>query len=133
MERVEWLAPNELQARAEHRLAGLLRHTAEHVPFYRDFYRSRGLAVDALCTVSDLAQLPVISKTIYRERGMEAFCAENVPAYRRLERATSGSTGEPFRFCLDRTALPVIFASHLFYDSWCDLRPFDRYVRIIAP
>jgi phenylacetate-CoA ligase len=103
------------------------------VSFYRDFYRSRGLAVDALRTVSDLARLPVVSKAIYRERGMEAFCAENLPAYRRLERTTSGSSGEPFRFCLDRAALPVIFASHLFYDSWCGLRPFDRYVRVTAP
>jgi phenylacetate-CoA ligase len=133
MRRAQWLPPEELQTRAEGRLAGLLRHAAENVPFYRDFYRSRGLAVDALRTVNDLAQLPVLSKAIYRERGMEVFCAENAPAYRRLERTTSGSTGEPFRFCLDRSALPVIFASHLFYDSWCGLRPFDRYVRIMAP
>jgi phenylacetate-CoA ligase len=133
MRLAQWLSPEELQLRAEARLAGLLRHAAENVSFYRDFYRSRGLAVDALRTVSDLAQLPILSKAIYRERGMEAFCAENVPAYRRLERATSGSTGEPFRFCLDRAALPVIFASHLFYDSWFGLRQFDRYVRIIAP
>jgi phenylacetate-CoA ligase len=133
MRRAQWLSPEELQARAEDRLARLLRHAAENVPFYRDFYRSRGLAADALRAVSDLAQLPIAGKAIYRELGMEAFCAENVPAYRRLERATSGSTGEPFRFCLDRAALPVIFASHIFYDSWHGLRPFDRYLRIIAP
>jgi phenylacetate-CoA ligase len=84
-------------------------------------------------TSSDLERLPTVSKAVYRERGMEAFCAENLPAYRRLERATSGSTGEPFRFYLDRAALPVIFASHIFYDSWYGLRPFDRYVRVIAP
>ncbi len=133
LRRAQWLSPEELQARAEDRLACLLRHAAENVPFYRDFYRGRGLAADALCAVSDLAQLPIAGKALYREREMEAFCAENVPAYRRLERATSGSTGEPFRFCLDRAALPVIFASHILYDSWYDLRPFDRYLRIIAP
>jgi phenylacetate-CoA ligase len=131
MRRAQWLPPEELQTRAEGRLAALLRHAAENVPFYRDFYRDHGLAVDALRTVNDLSQLPILNKAIYRERGMEAFCAENVPAYRRLERATSGSTGEPFRFCLDRAALPVIFASHLFYDSWFGLRPFDRYLRIV--
>ena len=27
----------------------------------------------------------------------------------------------------------MIFASHLFYDSWIGLRPFDRYVRIVSP
>jgi phenylacetate-CoA ligase len=34
---------------------------------------------------------------------------------------------------VDRAALPVVYASHLFYDSWLGLRPFDRYVRIVAP
>ena len=38
-----------------------------------------------------------------------------------------------FKFELDREALPLIYASHLFYDSWFGLKPFDRYVRIIAP
>ncbi len=133
MQRAQWLSPEELQRRAEERLAGLLRYAAEQVPFYRDFYRSRGLSVTALGAVSDLTQLPIVGKAVYRQSGMETFCAEDLPAYRRLERATSGSTGEPFRFCLDRAALPVIFASHLFYDSWYGLRPFDRYVRIMAP
>ena len=57
----------------------------------------------------------------------------NVPSSLRVPRATSGSTGEPFQFSLDRRALPIIFASHLFYDSWYGFEPFDRYVRIIAP
>ena len=49
--------------------------------------------------------------------------ASNLPARRRIERATSGSTGVPFRFAVDRAALPVAFASQLSYDSWIGLRP----------
>jgi phenylacetate-CoA ligase len=133
MQRAQWLSPEELQKSAEERLARLLRHAAEDVPFYREFYRRSGLAVDDLRTIDDLSLLPIVGKAFYREHGQPAFYAESLPAYRRLERTTSGSTGEPFRFCLDRAALPVIFASHLFYDSWYGLRPFDRYVRIVAP
>ncbi len=133
MKRAQWLSPDELRTRAEDRLAGLLRHTAENVPFYRDFYRRRGLAVDALSAVSDLAQLPIAGKSLYRERGMEAFRAENLPAYRRLQERTSGSTGEPFQFYLDRQAMPLLIASHLFSDNWYGLRPFDRSARVRAP
>ena len=29
--------------------------------------------------------------------------------------------------------MPIVFASHLFYDTWFSLNPFDRHVRIMAP
>jgi phenylacetate-CoA ligase len=132
MLRAQWLPTNELKARNEERLGALLRHSAENVPFYRTLYRKLGLAPTDLRTARDLSVLPILSKNDYR-RSVEDFYAVNLPPYRRLERSTSGSTGVPFAFCLDRTALPVIFASHLFYDSWHGLRPFDKYIRIASP
>ena len=131
--RVQWLTPDELRARGERRLAALLRHAAENVPFYRDLYRREGLTADELRTTENLQALPVMTKSDYRRHPRSHFSAENVPAHRGLERSTSGSTGEPFRFTLDRQATPLIFASHLFYDSWFDLNPFDRYIRIVSP
>jgi phenylacetate-CoA ligase len=133
MQRAQWLPAVALHARSQVRLAHLLQHASVQVPFYRETYRRLGLAPQALRSVADLAQLPIVSKATYRTHRMEDFYAENVPAYMRLERTTSGSTGQPFAFCLDRRVLPIIFASHLFYDSWFGLRPFDRYVRIMAP
>ena len=131
--RVQWLTPDELRARSERRLAALLWHAAENVPFYRDLCRRQGLAPNELRTTENLQALPVMTKSDYRRHPRSHFLAENVPAHRRLERSTSGSTGEPFRFTLDRQATPLIFASHLFYDSWFGLNPFDRYVRIMSP
>lgn len=133
MKWAQWLTSEELSARNEARLRALLKHAAENVAFYCDVYQRLGLASDELGTVKDLSILPVLGKSDYRNRKLEEFYAANIPAYQRLERATSGSTGEPFPFCLDRRALPIIFASHLFYDSWHGLRPFDRYIRIVAP
>jgi phenylacetate-CoA ligase len=133
LERAQWLSGEELRARTEARLGPLLRHAAENVPFYRDAYRRLGLAPDELRTSIDLTRLPIVSKAVYREHFPDQFRAANVPRYRCLRRWTSGSTGAPFPICLDRQALPRIFASHLFYDSWFDLFPFDRYVRIVAP
>lgn len=128
MEHAQWLSAAELQARSEERLRPLLEHTVATVPFYRDFgIRLSGSPMDTL------RRFPVMTKTEYRERGIETFCSDRIPAFRRIDRTTSGSTGEPFRFMLDRAALPVIYASHLFYDSWFGLQPFDRYVRIMSP
>jgi hypothetical protein len=133
MQRAQWLAPDELLARQRARLATLLEHAAREVPFYRELYRARGLAPGALATPDDLARLPVMDKTAFRARPLEDFLAASVGPHRRLPYNTSGSTGEPFSFILDRQALPLVFASHLFYDSWYGLEPFDRCVRVMAP
>ena len=133
MERVQWYSTEELLARSEERLGTLLKHAAESVPLYRELYQQRGLNADALRSINDLQQLPIFTKSDYRKCEPETLFATNVPASLLIHRATSGSTGEPFKFSLDRRALPIIFASHLFYDSWHGLQPFDRYVRIIAP
>lgn len=133
MQRLQWRSTDELLSRSEVRLRSLLKHAAENVPYYRDLYKRGGFEADELRTISDLRALPVFTKADYRECEPETLCATNVPASLRIERKTSGSTGEPFQFSLDRRALPIIFASHLFYDSWHGLQPFDRYLRIIAP
>ena len=114
---MQWYATDKLIVRSEKRLEALLKHAAENVPLYREFYQQRGLKPDALRTINDLQQLPIFTKSDYRERDPEIFFAVNVPKSLRIPRATSGSTGEPFQFSLDRRALPIIFASHLFYDS----------------
>lgn len=133
MRRVQWSTTKELHARSEARLGSLLKHAAENVPYYRDLYRRLHLKPDDLRTISDLQALPIFRKSDYRECDPETLYATNVKLSLRIERKTSGSTGEPFQFSLDRRVLPVIFASHLFYDSWHGLQPFDRYIRIVAP
>ena len=133
MERLQWASTQDLLARSEDRLGQLLKHAAANVPYYMDQYRKHGLRPGDLRTMNDLRQLPILGKSDYRQCDPEALNAINIPSSLRVQRATSGSTGEPFQFSLDRRALPVIFASHLFYDSWYGFEPFDRYVRIIAP
>lgn len=133
MRRAQWFSAAELQARAERRLALLLQHAAENVPFYRDAYRKLGLNPNQLRSLGDLRQLPVVNKNILRECRSKNFLAANVPVNRRLQTTTSGSTGEPFKFYIDRKMMPLVFASHLFYDSCFDLHPFDRHLRIVAP
>ena len=133
MDRVQWFSTEELLARSEERLSSLLKHAAENVPYYQDLYKQRGVKTDELRTLTDLKTLPIFTKSDYRACEPETLFATNVPASLRIDRKTSGSTGEPFQFSLDRRALPIIFASHLFYDSWHGLQPFARYLRIIAP
>ncbi|MBK8977038.1 MAG: phenylacetate--CoA ligase family protein [Planctomycetes bacterium] len=130
---VEMLAPAELVRRQQQRLAEITRHAAETVPFWREAYRERGLRPDHVRTLTDLRDLPVVDKDVFRSRPLEDFLSEALPAHRRLPYTTSGSTGDPFRFVLDRAALPLVAASHLYFDSWFGIDPFDRHVRVMGP
>ncbi|HKR60142.1 MAG TPA: hypothetical protein VJS64_10450 [Pyrinomonadaceae bacterium] len=133
LQQAQWLPKEDLQARTEARLARLLRHAAEHTPFYRESYRKLGLSTNDLRTIADLTHLPVIRKSDHRRYSPDYFLAANLPAYRRLHESTSGSTGEPFQFYLDRESLPVLMANHAFSDDWYGLGPFDRSVRFRGP
>lgn len=123
MQRVQWSSLEKLQERSEARLRLLLKHATENVPFYQELH----LKAD------DFHAFPILAKADYRQHALEKFCAVNVDPALRIDRTTSGSTGQPFQFSIDRRALPIIFASHLFYDSWHGLELFDPYVRIVSP
>ena len=103
------------------------------MPFYREMYERLGLAPDALCTLNDLQRLPVVGKSTILKGPPGHYLAADMPPYARATKSTSGSTGEPFAFAMDRAKLPLIFASHLFYDSWYGVRPFARGIRMGSP
>ena len=79
MRRVQWSSKEELHARSEARLALLLKHAAENVPYYRELYNRLGLDADELRTAHDLQALPIFKKSDYRACEPETFCATNVP------------------------------------------------------
>src|SRR5688500_12572753 len=57
LSRVQWLSPEQLRVRSAARLARLLRHAVDDVPFYRE---------------RDPANLPVMDKSAYRNQAPEA-------------------------------------------------------------
>jgi phenylacetate-CoA ligase len=127
------LSPDELRARQDALLQRIVRRALTTVPYYRDVARERGLGPDDIRTVDDLSALPIIDKNVFRSRPLEDFLADDLPRWRRLPYTTSGSTGDPFRFVLDRNAMPLVFASHLYYDALHGLDPLDRSLRIMGP
>ena len=133
MKRAQWLPGHELQRRAEARLLPLLRHAMANVPFYRDYCDHNGISPSELRGVADLQQFPVLAKADYRQRSLGFFVAMNVPEHRRLLSTTSGSTGEPFKFFLDREAIPLVLATQFYLDETIGLYPFNRLVRIAVP
>ncbi len=112
--RNEFLAPATLAARQNRSLCALVRYAASRVPIYRDLYAAHGVDAAAFTGLADLPALPIVDKALLRDAGAAAVSID-APADRITIR-TSGSSGEPFEFAIDRS-----------YDQWRKaqyLRPY---------
>ena len=110
----------------QERLRMLMRYVAEEVPFYRDWFQSHDVAPDR----ATLSQLPVVSKSLMRQEGIDRFAAEHFPPSRRIASRSSGSTGEPFSFYVSREAYSVNTAAKLRTWYQAGYRLGDRYMKI---
>jgi phenylacetate-CoA ligase len=119
-----------LAARQTQKLRSLVRHAATQVPFYRDLYAMHGISPEAFNALVDLQRLPIVTKQQLRAAGAATVSLD--AATKRLAISTSGSSGEPFQFQIDRR-----------YDQWRKaqyLRPYhhggrrlrDKVLRLTA-
>jgi phenylacetate-CoA ligase len=99
MLRAERLPDATLAARRDARLRELICRAARDVPFYRDLLARHGIDPTEIRSAGDLVRLPVIDKAALRQAGEAAW---STPHERDIWISTSGSTGEPYRFPIDR-------------------------------
>lgn len=114
MMRNEHRPPGRLAAGQERRLRAVVRHASERVLFYRRLYADHGLDTGNFSGLKDLTSLPIIDKQLLRAAGSSAESLDAAPA--RVTIRTSGSSGTPFEFRIDRD-----------YDAWRKaqyLRPY---------
>lgn len=107
-ERNQWLAPQQIADIRWKKLKHLLDHCWREVPYYRAQWKALGLHPDDIRTPDHFSQLPVLTKHDVRVH-FEALKADNWRD-RLYYKATSGSTGEPFRFGYTRESNDRRFA-----------------------
>lgn len=95
-ERSQWLDPEQVRAMQWEKLAKLIDHCWQHVPYYRERWRQIGAQPGDIRSMDDYALLPVLGKAEIRAN-FERLIA---PGWRKdlLYKTTGGSTGEPLRF-----------------------------------
>ena len=115
------------------RFRSVLDHAANTVPFYRDFFRERGLSVDDFKDFGDIEKLPVLSKTDYQDEGIERFVSEVAAPRDRIRESTSGTSGRPFAFFIDPPLVASKMARLIRENRWADWEPGDLYFRLWGP
>lgn len=107
-----------------HRLAGILDHAGTHVPFYRDLLGGRPGAA--------LTDLPVVDKEQVR-RDMGSFLSAGWETVPHITKATGGTTGDPWRYPLDKRAWAQIYGASLHFREQVGYRYGERIVLLGSP
>jgi phenylacetate-CoA ligase len=108
------------------RLEAVIRHAVEQVPFYRNLLGHREL------NSIRLTDLPVVDKVRIR-KDMDAFCCNNWTRMPHVTKKSSGTTGEPWLYPLDRQAWAHIYAAALHFWEREGYRYGERVVMLGGP
>ena len=105
------------------RLRKLIVHVYYNVPFYREIFDRLNLTPEDIQTVADLKKLPILDKSDIREGIRSKSLLDKTARIQDLEKNnSSGSTGEPLQFYLDRRAASIQKAKAIRNWQWMDFR-----------
>jgi phenylacetate-CoA ligase len=99
LEQSQWLPPDEIRTLQIKRLRSFLCDIGEHVPYYRDLFVSLAFDPQAVRSIADLQELPLMGKPDIRAN-MDRMTAVDAGDLQRFN--TGGSSGEPLVFLLGK-------------------------------
>lgn len=98
------------------KLKKMLDHAYKNVPYYKEMFNREQLKPSAIKSLEDLKKLPIITKDDIIEN-YNKFFAKNLNSRYNMYRETSGTTGRPVRFYLDKNAIGAYWAGHKYFRS----------------
>lgn len=117
LEATQWWPRTQLVDLQAERLATLVSHAYERVPYYREVMQARKLTPVDIRTPADLAKLPLLTREDVRANYPNRLCAQGVPQKGWWQGRTGGSsTGEPLRYIYDRHTAD--YGRAVFYRGW---------------
>lgn len=130
LEASQWWSPEDLRVLQWRKFKRLLDHAYRRVPYYRRRMEEAGVTPDDIRTWGDLARVPISTKEDLRAAFPHATLAAGVDRRRLLLYASSGSTGEPFRYYITREEKARRWAIVFRYWGWAGLRAGIPYVNL---
>ena len=123
--KTQWLSPEELEEIQNERLKKHIKHAYENVPYYRRIFEERGLKPNDIRSKEDLKLLPVLTKDDVRKHFNELI-AKDSTRYEPILSHTSGSTGIPLKFYLDKNNLMWESAFVSRHWAWMGTSPKEK-------
>jgi phenylacetate-CoA ligase len=113
-------------------LKRVINNAYNHVPFWRQRFREKGLSPGDIKTVEDLNKLPIINKNEFR-KNVSQMVSTRFDRNKLKKVFTSGSTGKPLTLYLSPVEDEFRKARHLRANVFCGQRMRDNWVVITSP
>ena len=110
LQKTEFWPEGELKQLQKNLLFRVLKHAAEHVPFYKK-HVDTNLFSDLEDSFALIKKFPIIDKKIVKENINDFLFG---PKFRHYKATTGGSTGQPFMFYMDRFTTRQIEKAFMF-------------------
>src|SRR5450755_4078560 len=99
LETTQWWTPGALRELQLTKLKAFLADIGEHVPYYRDLFRTFEIVPARIASLAELQRLPVLTKPIIRKE-IERLKSDRARGLARFN--TGGSSGEPLVFYIGK-------------------------------
>lgn len=133
LKKLQFTSRENLLKRSEKKIRRILYHAYENVPFYKMMFDEHGITPKDFQSIEDLQKFPIITKTDLKKNFPTKVKAKNIPKKRFYLESTSGSTGMPFQFFIDKSASSVRNASRFLFNDWAGIQPASKRIWICGP
>ncbi|WP_129597791.1 phenylacetate--CoA ligase family protein [Methanohalophilus profundi] len=111
----QWQSYAQQKESQEMQLRKMVDFVWENVPYYHRLFRELGIGPEDIRLVEDLEKLPILTKDIIKEN-WEDFKPKNLEKMKYYTNSTGGSTGEPFKYRLQK--YDRFLSGALLYRGW---------------
>ncbi len=115
------------------RIKQVVRYAYDNVPFYNQAFKKVGLDPSSIEGVGDLHKLPIIKKDEFKRQSPMELVSKEYEIGRLKKVRTSGSSGTPFEFYINRAEDSWRKAIYMRANISCGQRMRDRWVVLTAP
>lgn len=115
MKKAPYLEQKEMERQLLDQLRELCEYAYVHVPFYREWFDIAGFCPAKLTSFAYFERLPILTKDIVRQN-YSRLISDELPKLGAVDCETSGSTGTPLHFLLDKNVNAARLS--LFYRTW---------------
>lgn len=129
LRRNQWKKKDELRKIQVKRLKAMLRYAYDCVPYYHKLFNSVGFRPEDLRDEEDIRRIPITTKLDVKENFSE-FLVAGADQSRYTSCWTSGSTGIPMNFLVDRETACYSLSLHLYGLMECGVRLTDKLFSI---
>ncbi|MCZ2341439.1 MAG: hypothetical protein LC104_06530 [Bacteroidales bacterium] len=129
LERTQFDSPELVRARQLGMVKAMLHHAWKTVPFYQQAWAAAGLHPDAVRSLADLQQFPIVTKSDIRTQP-DLLLSSAYDREKLRVKTTSGSTGVPLVIRIDEPGVQWKYACTLRADQWSGYRLGQRVAKV---